>query len=146
MRQVAKSVSQPQCHHGTSHTQNNDVCQVAGHRNLMPTDTAKRLRLVTQGCWGAFFLATTNGTNGTINPTPVSRSIRPIRVIRGQQKRHAEEKHEARNTQARRNDESEARRQQDWYREAVATHSEGLDAAGGLPWGRSSKDGIVGEI
>ena len=27
--------------------------------------------------------------------------------------------------------------EQDGYREAVATHSEGLDAAGGLPWLRN---------
>ena len=40
----------------------------------------------------------------------------------------------------------EATAEQDWYREAVATHSEGLDAAGGLPWRRSTKDRIAGEM
>ena len=38
------------------------------------------------------------------------------------------------NDEARGNGRIRSSAEQDCYRDAVATHSEGLDAAGGLPW------------
>ena len=71
-----------------------------------------------------------------IDNFPAELPSRPIRVIRGQQKRREGRSTKLEIPKLEGMTKHKARRlaEQDGYREAVATHSEGLDAAGGLPW------------